>query len=75
MINGKEEDVLNHTIRMTGPSNLTGLPALSMPIGLVDGLPVGLQIIGNAFDEKTIFNIAKNIEKIVKFENIPPVLQ
>ncbi|MHC5225360.1 amidase [Ignatzschineria sp. LJL83] len=74
MINGKEEDVLNHTIRMTGPSNLTGLPALSMPIGLVDGLPVGLQIIGNAFDEKTIFNVAKNIEKIVKFENIPPLL-
>ncbi|UNM97072.1 amidase [Ignatzschineria rhizosphaerae] len=75
MINGKEEDVLNNTIRMTGPSNLTGLPALSMPIGLVDGLPVGMQIIGDAFDEKTIFNIAKNIEKLVQFEGVPPIIK
>lgn len=73
MINGKEEDVLNNTIRMTGPSNLTGLPALSLPIGLIDGLPVGMQIIGNAFDEATIFNIAKNIEDLVKFKGIPPI--
>ena len=58
---------------MTGPSNLTGLPALSMPIGLVEGLPVGLQIIGKAFDEKTIFSIARNIEKIVDFDVIPPL--
>ena len=74
MINGKEEDVLNNTIRMTGPSNLTGLPALSMPIGFVNGLPVGMQIIGNAFDEKTIFNIAKNIEKLVQFKGVPPII-
>lgn len=73
MINGKEEDVLNNTIRMTGPSNLTGLPALSLPIGLIDGLPVGMQIIGNAFDEATIFNIAKNIEDLVKFKGVPPI--
>lgn len=73
IINGKEVDVLDNTIRMTGPSNLTGLPALSMPIGLVEGLPVGLQIIGKAFDEKTIFSIARNIEKIVDFDVIPPL--
>lgn len=72
-INGQEVDVLDHTIRMTGPSNLTGLPALSMPVGLVDGLPVGLQIIGKAFDEKTIFSIARNIEKIVEFDVVPPI--
>lgn len=73
LINGKNEDVLDNTIRMTGPSNLTGLPALSMPIGLVDGMPVGMQIIGNAFDEITIFSIARNVEKLVKFDTVPPI--
>lgn len=75
MINGQQEDLLNNTIRMTGPSNLTGLPALSIPIGLIDGLPVGMQIIGDAFDEKTIFNIAKHVEKLVQFEGIPPIVK
>lgn len=38
--------------------NLAGLPALSLPIGQVDGLPVGLQIIGKRFEEDRIFQIA-----------------
>ena len=39
-------------------SNLAGLPALSTPAGFVDGLPVGLQIIGNYMDEARILNVA-----------------
>lgn len=41
--------------RFTAPFNLTGLPALSLPCGFSpDGLPVGLQIVGKAWDEKKV---------------------
>lgn len=62
LINGKEVDPIDNIIRFTGPSNLTGLPALTLPVGLADGLPVGLQIIGRAFDEATVLKVASQIE-------------
>ncbi len=46
----------------TAPVSLVGLPALSLPAGVSGNLPVGLQIIGKPFEEKTIFNIAKQAE-------------
>jgi len=49
----------------TASVNLAGLPALSMPCGEANGLPVGLQIIGKSFDEITILNTAKIVEKTV----------
>jgi aspartyl-tRNA(Asn)/glutamyl-tRNA(Gln) amidotransferase subunit A len=46
------------------PANFTGLPALSIPCGFTrDGLPVGLQLIGRAFDEATILRIAFSYER------------
>jgi len=43
--------------------NLAGLPALSMPAPLVDGLPAGLQLIGNYFDEGRILNLAHQLQQ------------
>ncbi len=48
---------------MTVPINIAGVPALVMPCGLANGLPVGLQIIGKPFSENKIFSIAKIYEK------------
>jgi len=44
--------------------NLTGLPALSLPCGKVEGLPVGLQIIGRPFEEEKILQVGQIFEKI-----------
>jgi len=46
----------------TVPVNLTNLPAISVPAGRADGLPVGLQVIGGAFDERTIIRAASAVE-------------
>ena len=46
------------------PVNMAGLPGLSLPIGFgKDHMPIGLQIIGNSFDEKTIYQLASFVEK------------
>jgi aspartyl-tRNA(Asn)/glutamyl-tRNA(Gln) amidotransferase subunit A len=54
----------------TVPVNLAGLPAISIPAGLdVKGYPLGLQIIGKAFDEQNILNIAYAMEEKIQFKN------
>jgi len=52
----------------TIPTNLAGIPAISIPVGLADGLPVGLQIMGKHFDEATILAVASAVEREVGFE-------
>ncbi len=50
----------------TVPTSLAGLPAISIPAGLnKDGLPLGLQIIGKAFDEQSVLNTAYSLESII----------
>ena len=54
----------------TVPINLAGLPAISIPAGLDSkGYPLGLQIIGKAFEEQNILNIAYSMEKEINFKN------
>ena len=47
----------------TTPVNLAGLPAMSIPCGFSEGLPIGLQIIGKAFDEGSILQAAYAFEQ------------
>ena len=50
-------------IENTAPFDATGHPALSVPCGLVDGLPVGLMLIGKHYDEATIYRAAHAFER------------
>jgi len=47
----------------TVTANLAGIPGLSVPIGLVDGLPVGMQILGPHFSEGRLFQVGKAVEE------------
>ena len=56
----------------TIPASLAGLPALALPIGLSKaGLPLGLHLIGRAFDEETVFKTAEVIEREAGFNFAP----
>ena len=61
-------DILTVTV------NLTGAPGLNIPVGFVDGMPVGMQLIGNYFDEPTLYQIAYAYEQATdhhrKYPNI-----
>jgi aspartyl-tRNA(Asn)/glutamyl-tRNA(Gln) amidotransferase subunit A len=51
----------------TIPMKLAGLPGLSLPVGKVGDLPVGLQIIGNHFEENKILSVASQLEKMLQY--------
>ncbi len=56
----------------TVPASLAGLPAISVPAGLSgDGLPLGLQLIGRAFDEETVLKVAGVLEEGASFTAEP----
>ncbi|MDE0796616.1 MAG: Asp-tRNA(Asn)/Glu-tRNA(Gln) amidotransferase subunit GatA [Alphaproteobacteria bacterium] len=57
---------------LTVPASLAGLPAISVPAGLSgDGLPLGLHLIGKAFDEETMFRAAQALEDAAGFDDRP----
>jgi len=58
----------------TIPVSLAGVPAISVPCGFADGLPVGLQIIGKAFDEATVLRVAHAYEQHTEYHKRRPSL-
>ncbi|WP_310652228.1 Asp-tRNA(Asn)/Glu-tRNA(Gln) amidotransferase subunit GatA [Lactobacillus jensenii] len=57
---------------LTISANMSGVPAASVPAGLVDGMPVGLQIMAKRFDEESVFRVADFIERNNKFYEKKP---
>jgi len=60
---------------LTIPPNMAGLPGLSIPCGLSDGLPVGLQLIGPQFSENTLFYAGHALERALGFDFVPERLR
>ncbi len=59
----------------TVPASLAGLPGISIPAGLSsEGLPLGLQLIGRAFDEETVFRASHALEKAAAFTAKPQMI-
>jgi aspartyl-tRNA(Asn)/glutamyl-tRNA(Gln) amidotransferase subunit A len=60
---------------LTIPSCMAGLPGLSIPCGLSEGLPVGLQLVGPQFSENTLFAIGHALERALEFDFVPERLR
>ena len=73
-IGAKTEDPLLMYLNdaCTLPVNIAGLPGISVPCGLADGLPVGLQVIGRAFDEATVLRVADAYQRSAGFADLRP---
>nr|MDQ3044935.1 amidase family protein [Chloroflexota bacterium] len=56
----------------TIPANMAGIPAIAVPCGMSDGLPVSLQVIGKPFDEATIFHIGDAYERAEPWVGMRP---
>jgi aspartyl-tRNA(Asn)/glutamyl-tRNA(Gln) amidotransferase subunit A len=59
---------------LTRQANYLGLCALSQPAGLVEGLPVGLQIVGKPFDERTVLSLGQAFEQATPHHRLHPDL-
>lgn len=60
---------------LTIPASLAGVPAISIPCGFSNGLPLGLQIIGRHFDESTVYRVAHAYEQEAGYYKEKPALQ
>jgi aspartyl-tRNA(Asn)/glutamyl-tRNA(Gln) amidotransferase subunit A len=56
---------------LTVPMSLAGLPAISIPGGMSEGLPVGIQLAGPAFSENRILEASYALERAIGFEGVP----
>ncbi|MFI5008515.1 MAG: amidase family protein, partial [Solirubrobacterales bacterium] len=56
----------------TVPANLAGLPALSVPCGLANGLPVGLQLVGRPFEEETLLRLGHSLQTVTTHHDLVP---
>ena len=67
------QGLVSHSTNMvdiTGPFNLTGHPAISIPCGKSNGLPVGLMLVGRHFDDATVLRAAHAFEQHVNWETL-----
>ncbi len=62
-IGGKKYPAFQVLTENTYPFNLLGLPALSIPAGFSDGMPVGMQIIGSHWRENVVFNVGDAFQR------------
>jgi aspartyl-tRNA(Asn)/glutamyl-tRNA(Gln) amidotransferase subunit A len=60
----------------TVPASLSGLPGLSVPVGLsARGLPMGLQVLGRMFDEASVVRVGRALERAAEFSAVPAMVR
>ena len=77
-IGENEDDPLKMYLNdvFTVPASIAGLPGISVPAGLdKNGLPLGLQLIGKAWDEETIFKVAGVVEEAAGFQGLTTIIE
>ncbi|WP_080145418.1 Asp-tRNA(Asn)/Glu-tRNA(Gln) amidotransferase subunit GatA [Marinilactibacillus piezotolerans] len=76
-LGGKIEDPLEMYLAdiLTVPVNLAGVPAVSIPCGFSNDMPVGMQLIGKHFDEQTLYRAAYAFEQVTDFHKQKPLFK
>lgn len=71
-VNEKQTDPVKMYLNdiFTIPASLAGLPTIAVPTTLVDGLPLGLQVIGKHFDEETVIRVGRALEVAANFKTL-----
>ena len=65
---------LNRVAGFTGPFNVTGQPAISIPDGFGNGLPTGLQLIGPIYKDELVLRVAYTYEQVAPRNDRSPPL-
>mgnify|MGYP001233683602 CR=1 FL=1 len=71
-LNGEKVKLAEHASRYIRPTTLAGIPAMTVPCGLSEGLPVGMQILSGPFQEGKIFKVASAVESLHLMEGKKP---
>jgi aspartyl-tRNA(Asn)/glutamyl-tRNA(Gln) amidotransferase subunit A len=69
---GGVEGGMGNNGRLTFPANLYGCPAVSIPSGVLDGLPIGLQVVGRHFSEPLLLDLALIMERTRPWPLVAP---
>ena len=64
-IDGETDSVRALTLRLTQLFDLTGHPAISLPCGRIDGIPIGIQLIGRRHATNELLTLAKQVESVI----------
>lgn len=71
-VDGKPRDRDGELMRLVGPSNLVGIPSVSVPCGMLDEMPVGMQFLGPALGEAAVLRAATAVERLVPLPDPRP---
>ena len=71
-VDGEPRDRDGELMRLVGPSNLVGIPSVSVPCGMLDQMPVGMQFLGPALGEAAVLRAAAAVERQGRFRSPTP---